>query len=113
MVRSYRAISPKLEEAAELEGASIGHSFARVVLPLAACALIVTGLFSVVLAWIEYVIAGLLLRTTGMFPLPVAPTGGASVSDAVVSLVATGAVTLFFLLSRLLTIRSIGSEVDL
>jgi multiple sugar transport system permease protein len=99
-----------MEESAELDGASVGQSFVRVVLPLAARWLIVSTLFSLVLAWIEYVIAGMLLPNTGIFPPPPATTGESFARQTVVSLVAIVAVTLVLLLGRLLTIRSNRAE---
>jgi ABC-type glycerol-3-phosphate transport system permease component len=110
MCRSYKAVPVVMEESAVLDGASVGQSFVRVVLPLAARGLIVSTLFSLVLAWIEYVIAGMLLRNTGIFPPPPATTGESFARQTVVSLVAIVAVTLFLLLGRLLTIRSNRAE---
>ena len=110
MCRSYKAVPVEMEESAELDGASVGQSFVRVVLPLAARGLIVSTLFSLVLAWIEYVIAGMLLPNTGIFPPPPATTGESFARQTVVSLVAIVAVTLFLLLGRLLTIRSNRAE---
>ncbi len=55
MKRNYDTISLSFEEAAEIDGASAWQTFSRILLPLRTPALAVTGLFSLFMAWNEYV----------------------------------------------------------
>ena len=59
MKRNYDTISLSFEEAAEIDGASAWQSFSHILLPLGAPALAVTGLFSLFVAWNEYVIGAI------------------------------------------------------
>lgn len=64
MLESYfRTIPRDLEEAAFMEGASALQSLCRVFLPLAVPAITVTGLFTFVNTWNEFVIALTMLRS--------------------------------------------------
>ncbi len=110
MKRSYDAIPLAFDEAAELDGASVGQSFTRILFPLVSRPLFVTGLFSFVLAWIEYVIAAILIRAPGILPLPVAPAAIVSAPQTLGLIVAIAAVTLFLLLSGLFPPRPRRSE---
>jgi arabinogalactan oligomer/maltooligosaccharide transport system permease protein len=75
MKRNYDTISLSFEEAAEIDGASAWQSFSRILLPLGTPALAVTGLFSLFVAWNEFVIVAILLRAPGISALPVVPNG--------------------------------------
>ncbi len=66
----YDTIPIALEEAARIDGCTPWQSFYRVVLPLAAPALVITALFSFMTAWNEYVVANIILQDTEMFTLP-------------------------------------------
>jgi arabinogalactan oligomer / maltooligosaccharide transport system permease protein len=67
----YDTISPSLEEAARIDGCSQFNAFYKVVLPLAAPALVIVALFSFMTAWAEYVVAAQVLQDTGLWTLPV------------------------------------------
>jgi arabinogalactan oligomer/maltooligosaccharide transport system permease protein len=66
----YDTIPVALEEAARIDGCTPWQSFYRVILPLAAPALVITALFSFMTAWNEYVVANIILQDTEMFTLP-------------------------------------------
>ncbi len=67
----YDTIPASLEEAATIDGATAWQTFYKVILPLAAPALVITALFSFMTAWNEYVIAAVVLQDTELFTLPV------------------------------------------
>ncbi|MCB2204027.1 sugar ABC transporter permease [bacterium] len=67
----YDTIPFSLEEAARIDGLGRFGSFYRVVLPLAAPALVITALFSFMAAWTEYVVAAQVLYYEDMFTLPI------------------------------------------
>ena len=104
MKRNYDTISLSFEEAAEIDGASAWQSFWHILLPLGAPALAVTGLFSLFVAWNEYVIGAIFLRNPAISALPLLANGfqlpSALCSAAL--LVAIPAILIFLLLSRLL-----------
>ena len=66
----YDTIPKSLEEAASIDGCSQFMIFWRVVLPLAAPALVITALFSFMTAWSEYLVAAVLIQDTSLFTLP-------------------------------------------
>ena len=66
----YDTIPYSLEEAARIDGSTRWGAFKRVVLPLAAPALVITALFSFMTAWAEYVVAAQVLQDTSLFTLP-------------------------------------------
>lgn len=66
----YDTIPYSLEEAARIDGSTRWGAFRRVVLPLAAPALVITALFSFMTAWAEYVVAAQVLQDTSLFTLP-------------------------------------------
>ena len=78
MKRNYDTIALSFEEAAEFDGASAWQSFSHILLPLGAPALAVTGLFSLFVAWNEYVIGSIFLRN----PAISGPAGGEWISTA-------------------------------
>ena len=67
----FDTIPRELEEAALLDGASRWLTFHRIVLPLARPALAVTGLFSFMTAWNEFILAATLMGDPKAFTLPV------------------------------------------
>jgi len=67
----FDTIPVALEEAALLDGAGRWTTFWRIILPLARPALAVTGLFSFMTAWNEYILAATLLGDPRAFTLPV------------------------------------------
>jgi arabinogalactan oligomer / maltooligosaccharide transport system permease protein len=66
----YDTIPFSLEEAASIDGASQFYTFWRIVLPLAAPALVITALFSFMAAWSEYLVAAVLIQDQTLFTLP-------------------------------------------
>ena len=108
MKRNYDTISLSFEEAAEFDGASAWQSFSHILLPLGAPALAVTGLFSLFVAWNEYVIGAIFLRNPAISALPTMPHGFQSLPalcSAAALLVSIPALLVFLLLSRLLIAR--------
>ena len=67
----YDTIPASLEEAARIDGASPWQAFYKVILPLAAPALVITALFSFMSAWNEYVVAAVVLQDSELFTLPI------------------------------------------
>lgn len=67
----FDTIPRALEEAARLDGANRWQTFAWIVLPLARPALAVTGLFSFMTAWNEFILAATFLGDAKAFTLPV------------------------------------------
>jgi arabinogalactan oligomer / maltooligosaccharide transport system permease protein len=66
----YDTIPTSLEEAARIDGCNQLGAFLRVILPLAAPALVITGLFSFMTAWAEYLVAAQILQDTALWTLP-------------------------------------------
>ncbi|RPI01378.1 MAG: sugar ABC transporter permease [Calditrichaeota bacterium] len=66
----YDTIPYSLEEAARIDGCSEFGIFHRIVLPLAAPALVITALFSFMTAWSEYLVAAVLIQDQNLFTLP-------------------------------------------
>ncbi|MBM3324052.1 MAG: ABC transporter permease subunit [Calditrichaeota bacterium] len=66
----YDTIPPSLEEAALIDGCTRWQAFYKIILPLAAPALVITALFSFMTAWSEYVVAAQILQSEEMFTLP-------------------------------------------
>jgi arabinogalactan oligomer/maltooligosaccharide transport system permease protein len=67
----YDTIPKELEEAAIMDGASRWMIFTRIVLPLARPALAVTGLFSFMTAWNEFILAAVFMNSESSYTLPV------------------------------------------
>ena len=67
----YDTIPASLEEAARIDGAGPWQAFYKVILPLAAPALVITALFSFMSAWNEYIVAAVVLQDAEMFTMPV------------------------------------------
>jgi arabinogalactan oligomer / maltooligosaccharide transport system permease protein len=68
---TFDTIPRELEEAAMLDGASRWVTFKDIILPLAKPALAVTGLFSFMTAWNEFILAATLMSDERAFTLPV------------------------------------------
>jgi len=66
----YDTIPASLEEAAHMDGATKFAAFYKVILPLAAPALVISALFSFMTAWNEYIIAAQVLWYEDMFTIP-------------------------------------------
>ncbi len=66
----YDTIPTSLEEAATIDGCTMFQAFFRIILPLAAPALVITALFSFMASWTEYVVAAQILQDTDMWTLP-------------------------------------------
>ncbi len=72
MLQSYFSTIPRdLEEAAWMDGATHFKSLVRIFLPLAVPALAVTGIFSFINSWNEFVLALTLIRASEDYTLPV------------------------------------------
>ena len=67
----YDTIPFSLEEAARIDGCTHFSAFYRVILPLAAPAMVITALFSFMTAWSEYLVAAQILQDTALWTLPV------------------------------------------
>lgn len=66
----YDTIPVSLEEAARIDGCTQFEAFYRIILPLAAPALVITALFSFMTAWSEYIVASQVLQDTALWTLP-------------------------------------------
>ncbi|MDC0710503.1 sugar ABC transporter permease [Stigmatella sp. ncwal1] len=72
MLKGYFDTIPKeLEEAAIMEGASVGRVFWTIILPLAKPALAVTALFSFMTSWNEFILAATFMEQDTMYTAPV------------------------------------------
>lgn len=72
MLKGYFDTIPKdLEEAALIEGASVGKIFWSIILPLAKPAVAVTALFSFMTAWNEFILAATFMDQEAMYTAPV------------------------------------------
>jgi len=103
----YDTIPFSLEEAASIDGCSQFSTFWRIVLPLAAPALVITALFSFMTAWSEYLVAAVLIQNKDMFTLPLGLKMFQSSMETSWGLYSAGAiivsipvVVLFIILSR-------------
>ncbi len=67
----YDTIPTSLEEAARIDGCTHFMAFFRVILPLAAPALVITALFSFMAAWSEYLVAAQILQDSALWTLPI------------------------------------------
>lgn len=67
----YDTIPVSLEEAARIDGLGRFAAFYRVILPLAAPALVIVALFSFMTAWTEYIVAAQILYYENLFTLPI------------------------------------------
>ena len=115
---AFEAIPVALEEAARIDGCSLVGALRRVVLPNAGPGLLSVGLFSFLLAWNDYLVADVMLRTNNVFTLPIgletffqqySTEWGAVMAMAVFMLLPP--VLLFFVASKYFRIGGIGGSV--
>ncbi len=66
----YDTIPTSLEEAGRIDGCNQFQTFIRIILPLAAPALVITALCSFMASWTEYVVAAQILQDTELWTLP-------------------------------------------
>jgi arabinogalactan oligomer/maltooligosaccharide transport system permease protein len=66
----YDTIPYSLEEAARIDGCNQWQAFYKIILPLAAPALVITALFSFMTAWAEYLVAAQILQDSQLWTLP-------------------------------------------
>ncbi|MCW5896033.1 MAG: sugar ABC transporter permease [Bacteroidetes bacterium] len=66
----YDTIPTSLEEAARIDGCNQFQAFYKIILPLAAPALVITALFSFMTAWAEYLVAAQILQDSKLWTLP-------------------------------------------
>jgi arabinogalactan oligomer / maltooligosaccharide transport system permease protein len=66
----YDTIPDSLEEAAKIDGCNQFAAFYKIVLPLAAPALVIVALFSFMTAWAEYIVAAQILQDSHLWTLP-------------------------------------------
>jgi len=66
----YDTIPYSLEEAARIDGCNQFQAFYKIILPLAAPALVITALFSFMTAWSEYLVAAQILQESALWTLP-------------------------------------------
>jgi len=72
MLQSYfNTIPRELEEAAWMDGASHLVSLTKIFLPLAVPAMVVTGIFTFINSWNEFVLALTMIRSQDQYTLPV------------------------------------------
>jgi arabinogalactan oligomer/maltooligosaccharide transport system permease protein len=108
MLKGYFDTIPKeLEESAIIDGASRIRIFWTIILPLARPAIAVTGLFSFMTAWNEFILAATFMNEETATTLPVMLNGFVSATTVEWGHFAAGAilvslpvVALFFLLQR-------------
>jgi arabinogalactan oligomer/maltooligosaccharide transport system permease protein len=67
----FDSLPRELEEAARIDGASPWLIFRRIILPLAKPGLAVTGLFSFMTAWNEFILASTFMTNESRYTLPV------------------------------------------
>ena len=103
----YDTIPFSIEEAASIDGSTQFATFWKIVLPLAAPALVITALFSFMTAWSEYLVAAVLIQDQNLFTLPLGLKMFQSAMETSWGLYSAGAVlvsipivTLFLYLSR-------------
>jgi multiple sugar transport system permease protein len=115
---AFEAIPVALEEAARIDGCSLVGALRRIVLPNAGPGLLSVGLFSFLLAWNDYLVADVMLRTNNVFTLPIgletffqqySTEWGAVMAMAVFMLFPP--VLLFFFASKYFRIGGIGGSV--
>jgi len=105
----YDTIPRDLEEAAVIDGTTQLGAFLRVTLPLSAPALVITGLFSFMAGWSEFIVARVIINKQGLYTLPLGLESLSSTFQTEWANYAAGSVivcipvvVLFLLLSRFL-----------
>ncbi len=66
----YDTIPFSLEESARIDGCTRWQAYYKIILPLAAPALVITALFAFMTAWSEYIVAAQVLQDTSLYTLP-------------------------------------------
>ncbi len=66
----FDTVPKELEEAAKLDGCSSFSAFYKIILPMSAPALVITGLFSFMSSWSEYLVAAITLQDPDLYTLP-------------------------------------------
>jgi multiple sugar transport system permease protein len=75
MAAYFDSIPRALEEAAWIDGCSVFGSFLRVVLPNSLPGILSTAVFAFLLAWNDYLVALVFLKSSSVFTLPVGVQG--------------------------------------
>jgi multiple sugar transport system permease protein len=118
MAAYFDSIPITLEEAAWMDGASVFGSFTRVVLRNSLPGILSTAIFSFLLAWNDYLIALVFLRSDGNYTLPVgletffqqnAANWGLVMAVAVIMMVPP--VLLFAFLNKYFSVGGIGGSL--
>jgi multiple sugar transport system permease protein len=118
MAAYFDSIPITLEEAAWMDGASVFGSFTRVVLRNSLPGILSTAIFSFLLAWNDYLIALVFLRSDGNYTLPVgletffqqnAANWGLVMAVAVVMMVPP--VLMFAFLNKYFSVGGIGGSL--
>jgi multiple sugar transport system permease protein len=71
---TFVSISPEMEQAACIDGCSVGSALMRVLLPMAAPGIVTTLIFVFINAWNEYTISTVLISTPFKKPITVGIT---------------------------------------
>lgn len=71
MAAYFDSIPPALEEAAWVDGCSVFGSFTRIVLRNSLPGILSTAIFAFLLAWNDYLVALVFLRSSNIFTLPI------------------------------------------
>jgi arabinogalactan oligomer/maltooligosaccharide transport system permease protein len=66
----FDTVPKELEEAAKLDGCSSFQAFYKIILPMSTPALVITGLFSFMSSWSEYLVAAITLQDPELYTLP-------------------------------------------
>jgi arabinogalactan oligomer/maltooligosaccharide transport system permease protein len=66
----FDTVPKELEEAAKLDGCSSFQAFYKIILPMSTPALVITGLFSFMSSWSEYLVAAITLQDPDLYTLP-------------------------------------------
>jgi arabinogalactan oligomer/maltooligosaccharide transport system permease protein len=66
----FDTVPKELEEAAKLDGCSSFMAFYKIILPMSTPALVITGLFSFMSSWSEYLVAAVTLQDPDLYTLP-------------------------------------------
>ncbi|MBU1698699.1 MAG: sugar ABC transporter permease [Candidatus Eisenbacteria bacterium] len=105
----YDTIPRDLEEAALVDGTGPFGAFVRIILPLARPALMITGLFSFMAGWSEFIVARVIVSSQSLYTLPLGLEGLAgtfqtewATYSAGSILVSIPVVALFLILNRFL-----------
>ncbi|MEM1201536.1 MAG: carbohydrate ABC transporter permease, partial [Pseudomonadota bacterium] len=111
----FDAVPKELEEAAKLDGCSTTQIFLRIILPLSLPAVAVTGIFSFLTAWNEFLLALVFNTSNDQFTLPVGlasliPTDNQRWGDfAAASLLVSVPVVILFILFQKSLIQGLSS----